>query len=359
MKKLLAILVSFLIISCSESVSKVPDPSGTALLYVEASAASDFGSMYELLSTEDKDYLSREDYIEFKLPKNSLFSDVRGELQEITKAYASLTELTIKDKVINNDSATIVINISSPDYSGYLAEIFQESFSLAFSGEEFDQDKTLEELSSKKDVPRKITEETVRLRLEENKWKIYENVSTSFEKAKLDEKVDELLSKAKELQENKKYTESINNYTQVLNIDDSNNKAKSAINEIENELEEQAIKQEYIKNIEIFELEIKRIDTYLDKNVPAVKFAVKNNGDRSLDKVEVTVYFYDWDDKPIFEKKYLPVLVSDYSISNNDPLKPNYIRRKNKNEYYTVDQLGPEWSGKANAVVSDIRFSVE
>ena len=65
------------------------------------------------------------------------------------------------------------------------------------------------------------------------------------------------------------------------------------------------MKRDYFDKVEIFDFEATRIDTYLDKNIPAVRFAIRNRGDRSLDKVEVTVYFYDRNNNAIFEKTYL------------------------------------------------------
>lgn len=117
-------------------------------------------------------------------------------------------------------------------------------------------------------------------------------------------------------------------------------------------------KSEYMENkVSIFDFKATRIDTYSDKNIPAVKFAIKNIGNRSLDRVKVTVIFYDWDDLPIYEESYLPVLVSEYSVSGDTPLKPNYIKREKEGRYYTVEELGPEWSGKATISVTEIEFS--
>ena len=47
--------------------------------------------------------------------------------------------------------------------------------------------------------------------------------------------------------------------------------------------------------VEITEFLAQRIDTYLKKDIPAVRISLKNKGDRSLDKVKVVVYFKDKD----------------------------------------------------------------
>lgn len=149
-------------------------------------------------------------------------------------------------------------------------------------------------------------------------------------------------------------------YSNVLSEDAGNVEAKTALKETEAELDTEKIKQDYITNVKLYDFEAKRIDTYLDKNLPAVRFAVKNEGDKTLNKVEVTVYFKDVEGNVIFEEKYFPVLVSKYSYRNNKPLKPNYVKRQEKDKYYTIKELGDEWeTGSAEAIVTDIEFAKE
>jgi len=81
-------------------------------------------------------------------------------------------------------------------------------------------------------------------------------------------------------------------------------------------------KMNYLDKVLITEFSAKRINTYSKKSVPAVRISLKNNGDRSLDKVKVVVYFQDRNGNTIFEEDYHPVLVSKYSFgSDNKPLK--------------------------------------
>ena len=123
-------------------------------------------------------------------------------------------------------------------------------------------------------------------------------------------------------------------------------------------LPEENVKQDYIAKVKLYDFEATRINTYTNKNVPAVRFSIKNEGERTLNKVEVTVYFKDANGSVIFEEDYYPVLVSEYSLSDNKPLKPNYIKRQAEGTYYTIEQLGPEWkTGAAEAVVTDIEFA--
>ncbi len=45
---------------------------------------------------------------------------------------------------------------------------------------------------------------------------------------------------------------------------------------------------------------------------------VKNNGNRTLSKVEITIYCLGWDKKPVFEKTYHPVLVSSLVVKKEE-----------------------------------------
>jgi hypothetical protein len=80
---------------------------------------------------------------------------------------------------------------------------------------------------------------------------------------------------------------------------------------------------------------------------------VKNNGDRTLKKVELTIYCLDGAGKPIFEKQYHPVLVSDMSFGNdNQPLKPGYSRQFG----VKMSDAPSDWTQKVDVKVASIVF---
>ena len=124
---------------------------------------------------------------------------------------------------------------------------------------------------------------------------------------------------------------------------------------------ERAEQQAYIRdNLALYDLKSKYYESVLDGKVPGVEFKLKNNGDRALSRVEVTVYFKDESDAVIFEKSYSPVLVSEYSFSgNNDPLKPGYIWQQERGRFYSAKDVPTEWSeGNVEAAITRIEFFV-
>jgi hypothetical protein len=80
---------------------------------------------------------------------------------------------------------------------------------------------------------------------------------------------------------------------------------------------------------------------------------VKNMGERTLKKVEITVYCLGPEGKPVLEKSYLPVLVRDMSFSDSGkPLKPGYSRRFG----VELDDAPTEWAKKVDVKVTQVEF---
>lgn len=124
--------------------------------------------------------------------------------------------------------------------------------------------------------------------------------------------------------------------------------------------QEEAVKAAYIsESLELYDVSAKYTDSLLDGRVPGVLFKIRNKGDRSLDKVEVTVYFKDSSGSIIAEEVYLPVLVSEFSLSgDNKPLKPGYVWQMEKGKFYAAKSVPSEWKeGSIEASITDIRFT--
>jgi hypothetical protein len=119
-------------------------------------------------------------------------------------------------------------------------------------------------------------------------------------------------------------------------------------------------KQEYLKNLQVYDFKARYYKSLLDGRMPGVEFKIKNNGQETLDMVKVTVYFKDAQRKTIAEEHYTPVFVSDSSLSNNTPLKPNYIWQLERGKFYSAKSVPSEWKeGAAEIQITDIRFKGE
>lgn len=170
-------------------------------------------------------------------------------------------------------------------------------------------------------------------------------------------KVSALKLEAETLLKNKQFQEAIAKYEELGKVDSGSEVSQKGLDKTIKAMTEFEEKLNYMGKVEITEFEATRIDTYLKKDVPAVRLSVKNNGERSLDKVKVMVYFKDADGNVIFEEDYFPVLVNKYS-TRDKPLKPGYIQEQGKGKYYTLDSTLSTWKvGSATAKVVDIEFS--
>lgn len=115
----------------------------------------------------------------------------------------------------------------------------------------------------------------------------------------------------------------------------------------------------YIKNnLRLYDLEASYQNSLLDGRVPGVNFKLKNSGNRTLNKVSVRVVFYDAEGNAIAEEEYTPVVVSEYNIGDNNPLRPNYIYQNEPDKFWVAKKVPSEWQeGKATATITDIDFA--
>lgn len=171
--------------------------------------------------------------------------------------------------------------------------------------------------------------------------------------------VRELQKEAEALLKSNEFEQALSKYKAMNKHSLGTESAEAGIAKTKEAMESFTEKMNYMENIQITEFIATRIDTYSDKNKPAVRISLKNTGNRSLDKVKVIVYFQDKADNTIFEEDFYPVLVSEYSFSgDNKPLKPGYIKEMEKGKYYTIDSQLSEWDeSKAFVKIDDIQFS--
>lgn len=91
--------------------------------------------------------------------------------------------------------------------------------------------------------------------------------------------------------------------------------------------------------------------TYLDEE--GVFGEIKNTGDKTLKEVEISIYCLGKDGRPIFEKSYRPVNVSEFSFGDaNQPLKPGYSRQFG----VKLDDAPSEWTKKVEVKVVSVAF---
>ena len=116
-------------------------------------------------------------------------------------------------------------------------------------------------------------------------------------------------------------------------------------------------KREYFKNILVYNFVAERINTYLEKNVPAIAYSVKNLGNKTITELKVKVFYKDSNGNVLLEKNYYPVTKSAFEPERKAALKPGYIREPKKGYYNTLDQTLADWAPEnTTLVIEDIEF---
>ncbi len=80
--------------------------------------------------------------------------------------------------------------------------------------------------------------------------------------------------------------------------------------------------------------------------------SVKNIGDKSIGFLEITIYFLDPRGRRLGEKSYRLIEASSM-LNRSAPLEPNYTKDFG---YLIEGDAPPGWSGKIEAVISEIKF---
>ena len=329
------LLLLLIIVKCQSG----PGPEQVLSNYLTASITGKHDEAYQYISSKDQLIKSFDQYIR---EKNSAEFD-------LSEYLGKRTSFKIVSLDVSGNTGIAEVDISMPDTDQILGDLIGLAFSKAFSEDEMtseDLGNIINEKYSDSDIPITTNKENFNLVNEEDGWKVFLNLE-----------VEELLKKADRIKENKELYDAMDLYTEALKLDPDNETAKAQMKFVQDEIKIYEEKQGYIAQIELYDFEARFINTYSDERVPAVRFKLKNNGNRTLNKVEVTVYFKDEDGTIIFEEDFNPVLVSEYSFTDNNPLKPNYIWQPGKGQYYTVEKVPDEWqTGSAIAKITDIEF---
>jgi hypothetical protein len=89
-----------------------------------------------------------------------------------------------------------------------------------------------------------------------------------------------------------------------------------------------------------------------EKPGAVVDLEVKNTGERSLDEVQITIYFLDKKGGRVYEHQSYPVLVGTI-LHDEGPLKPNYARAYSGG----CEDVPSDWGGKVEVRVTDVKFT--
>jgi len=329
-----------------------PAPEEVLSAYFEAQKSGNFEAAYGLLSTADRAFRSKDEY-------EKAFG--------IGGALAQAMTYKVQSVKLDGLKAVITVENTHPDVTAIIGPIL----AMALTGGD-DEAKgkvrkaVIEKLASG-NFPTATTVFTKTLIKEADEWRVYEGLEVKS-------RATRLLEEGEQLARAKKYESAENRFEQVANIPgdavkderekgrkelaETEAKASKELAETEAKAEKEQRKQAYLKRLKLYDFETGLHDTYGDKRVPGVKFKLKNEGDLTLSRVEVTVYFKDATGKTIHEQSFVPVFVNSFGLDNRGPLKPGYIWELERGNFYAAKSVPTEWKpGAAEARITDLDFS--
>jgi hypothetical protein len=348
--KILFVLVAICALSACDN-NAFPEPDEVLTDYLLAVYTGQNEVAYGYVSSEDKSVKSLNDYL----------AENKNRADPMAKEFVDEFEVRIVSQNQSDTNAAIKASIILPDLDGMLKGL--QPASGKPDDDKIDPKIAAQMLKKKYedlDIPTVYKNESFQLVNEMGAWKVHLNWQGELMQKAREERISSLLAEARELRKSDSTLEAaIEKYKQVLELDSNMIIAIHGIKDTEQEIREYEQKQAYIKNVSLYDLESKFYTTFSKTKVPGVKFKIKNNGDRLLREVEVTVYFKNASGTVIAEERYRPVLAMKKSYSGDQViLKKNYIWQMEEGNFYKADAVPTEWKeGAVEAKVTNIKFA--
>ena len=327
-----------------------PDPDEVLTDYLLAVYTGQNEMAYEYVSSEDKSVKGLKEYL----------AENKNRANPLATAFVDDFEVRIASINQSESNAAIKASIILPDFKGMLKGL--EDASGKPDDTKLDPKaaaQTLKEKYKDLDIPTVYQNESFQLVNEMGAWKVHLDWQAELLQKAREERIAKLLAEGRELRKTSSSLEAaIEKYNEVLELDSNMIIAIQGIKDAERDIKERVAKQEYIKNVALYDLEAKFYTTFSNTKVPGLKFKLKNNGDRLLREVEVTAYFKDASGTVIAEERYRPVLAMKKSYSGDQILKKNYIWQMEEGNFYKADAVPTEWKeGAVEAKVTNIKFA--
>jgi hypothetical protein len=319
--------------------------------FLDASLNQRAEEAYAYVSTPDKAVRDLDAYVAKNRP------DAQNPFSSMVKSSIAYDVIEVAEA---ENKAVAQVDITLPDFSVLLQEFFR--IALTGAADEKGKEALQAEIAKKYEaqgMPTMTKRESFDLVREAEGWKVFLDWAGEEAEQARHARVAELEGRARDLRRADKPKEAHAAYAEILALDAEHAVAQKATRELEEKIAQAKARQAYIPMIEIYDLKSRYYESRLDGRVPGVEFKLKNNGDRELNRVEVTVYFKDASGAVIVEESYLPVFVSEYSFrDDNKPLKPGYIWQIEKGRFYVAKSVPSEWKeGAMTAEVTKIEFA--
>ena len=340
--------MAVLLAACSSN--QFPEPDEVLSDYLLAVYTGQNEVAYDFVSSEDKSVKSKSEYL----------SENKMRANPLARLFVDDFEVRVNSLQQSDEHAAITAAIIKADLKGMLREMEETTGKPVDPRTELKATAlALKQRYEDVDVPTVYENKAFRLVNEMGSWKIHLDWQAELLEKAREEQISQLLAEARELRKSdSSLVAAIEKYNEVLELDSNMLIASQGIKDAQREIAEYEKKLAYIDSVALYDLEAKFYKTFSERTVPGVKFKLKNNGDRLLREVEVTVYFKDGSGTVIAEERYHPVMGMNESYSGNQVLKKNYIWQMEEGNFYKADGVPTEWQeGAVEAKVTNLKFA--
>ena len=337
---ILSIFILWILTGCSSP----PNPDEILTQYLNALSQGNYQEAYSYIAAQDKAVKTAADYARENAGTSAAL---------LAEAFRDKCSFTVREVTTDANTATMAVVRTMPDVRAILNSIAADASSAGFS------EKDLKKLSAKeiraklqgKEIPVMTTQETFTMIREAENWKIYFDWKKQTEEKSKQDKIDALLSEANQLRKINNLSAAVDKYNQVLALDNDLPQAQAEKAEVEKEIHMLQEKQEYFENIELQNI---RIEKQKARGTDAIKDSIVgtiiNQGNKTLGRVKIAVYFLDQEGKEID----YPALATEFFFrEENQPLTP-----MSKRDFgFTLEGYAPpSWAGKVTVKIADLEF---
>ena len=320
------------------------NPDEVLTQYLTALDKGNYPEAYNYIAAQDKAIKTEADYARENAGTSAAL---------LAEAFRDKWSFAIREVTVNGTTATISVMRTMPDVRAILNSIPDDAASGGFMEKDFKKlsAKDIRAKLKGKEIPVMTSIETYAMLREGENWKISFDWKKQAEEKARQDKIAALLSEANQLRKINNLSAAIDKYNQVLGLDNDLPQALVEKAEVEKEIRLLQEKQAYYKNIELQNI---RIEKQKARGSDVVKESIVgtviNQGDRTLNRVKIAVYFLDQDGKEID----YPALATEFFYrEENQPLTP-----QSKRDFgFTIEGYAPpSWGGKVEVKITDLEF---
>lgn len=340
MKKMLALsllTVAILLAGCGQSQSHSgQSPKDVLSAYFDAMKAGDWASAYALISAKDQPVKT---LAEFKADHRVTDNEVKA---VFTRAFRKRTSFRILSVETNGDRAKARVEVTLPNVKAMFLAVAGPAMASAFGRDEaLPSSEAIAQAVAKKlqsgDIPTVKTKRDYVLTHGKKGWRVF--LDWAGHKAKA------LVEEADQLREEEDLIAAREKYQAALEINPSLEVAETGLSEVKSRLA-------YRKKIDLYNVTVGYQETWPGEHAASVEFELRNSGNRTVTKVEVTVYLLNASGQPIHEEKYYPIQAAGL-FSVDSPLRPGYMSKAG-----TLLSPPSEWQkGAAKIQVTGVTFA--